>query len=159
MNANPVGKSVFSYQRVVVITCAVILAALTVAWASGLFPQSKGSVPANALIVIVPYQHSGRWVFDDPSTKLVREPFVAGMPEIIDVLVKDIPEASEGFHLLFSAQPFPGYHKKLIWLRGDMGGNYYKMEDPAMEGWICPAMFRYYQSAPKEIYVKAEPKK
>ena len=27
-----------------------------------------------------------------------------------------------------------------------------------MEGWLCPALFKYYQEAPKEIYVKAEAK-
>ena len=75
------------------------------------------------------------------------------------MLVRDIPGATNGFRLLFSAQPFPGYQKKLTWLRGDMGGNYYKMEVPPMEGWICPAMFRYYKTAPQELYVKAEPKK
>jgi len=129
-------------------------------WAGGLFPQHRGgSQPANALIVIAPYRHAGTWVFDDPSARLVREPFVAGVPEMIDVLVRDIPGATNGFRLLFSAQAFPGYQKKLTWLRGDMGGNYYKMEEPAMEGWICPAMFRYYQTAPKELYVKAEAKK
>ena len=26
-----------------------------------------------------------------------------------------------------------------------------------MEGWICPAMFRYYKTAPPNLYVKAEP--
>lgn len=78
---------------------------------------------------------------------------------MIDVLVKDIPGATNGFRMLFSAQPFPGYQKKLTWLRGDMGGNYYKMEDPRMEGWICPAMFRYYKAAPEFLYVKAEAKK
>jgi len=26
-----------------------------------------------------------------------------------------------------------------------------------MEGWLCPA-FKYFEAAPKEIYVKAEPK-
>ena len=80
-------------------------------------------------------------------------------PSKIDVLVRDIPGATNGFRLLFSAQPFPGHQKKLTWLRGDMGGNYYKMEVPPMEGWICPAMFRYYKTAPQELYVKAEPKK
>ena len=36
------------------------------------------------------------WVFDDPDVGLVREPFVAGMPEIIDHVVRDIPNASVG---------------------------------------------------------------
>jgi hypothetical protein len=26
-----------------------------------------------------------------------------------------------------------------------------------MEGWLCPALFRYFPSAPREIYVKVEP--
>ena len=75
---------------------------------------------------------------------------------MIDVLVKDIPDADDGFRLLFSANPFPGYQKKLTWLRGYSGGNYYELDDPRMEGWICPALFRYYRDAPKELYVKAE---
>ena len=145
--------------RVGIIAAVAVVGALVFAWRSGLFPRRAASLPANALMVIVPYRHAGTWVFDDLSARLVREPFVAGVPEMIDVLVRDIPGATNGFRLLFSAQPFPGYQKKLTWLRGDMGGNYYRMEEPPMEGWICPAMFRYYRAAPKELYVKAEPKK
>jgi Family of unknown function (DUF6717) len=127
-----VGTSVWGYQR----------------WTSG---------PAgNAILVIAPYWYNGTWVFDDEAAGLKREPFVAGVPEMIDVLVKEIPDARSGFRLLFAASPFPGYQKKLTWLRGDMGGNYYRLEEPPMEGWICPAMFRYYKTAPKNHYVKAE---
>ena len=108
-------------------------------------------------MVIAPYRHHGTWVFDDASTGLVKEPFVAGVPEMIDVLVRDIPNADEGFRLLFSARPFPGYQKELKWVRGDSGGNYYALADPPMEGWICPAMFKYYSTAPRNLYVKAEP--
>lgn len=112
---------------------------------------------SNAIMVIAPYWHAGTWVFDDPRVGLEQEPFVAGVPEMIDVLVADVPDAREGFRLLFSAQPFPDYQKKLTWLRGDMGGHYYALEDPPMEGWLCPAMFQYYEEPPSEIYVKAEP--
>lgn len=145
-----------NYRRLGIVLAIVVALALAIAWATGLFSHPRGSAAANALIVIAPYRHAGTWVFDDPSAGLVREPFVAGVPEMIDVLVKDIPGATNGFRLLFSAQPFPAYQKKLTWLRGDMGGNYYAMDEPAMEGWICPAMFRYYQAAPRELYVKAE---
>ena len=107
-------------------------------------------------MVVAPYWYKGTWVFDDPAVGLRREPFVAGVPEMIDVLVKDIPSSRNGFRLLFSANPFPGYQKKLVWLRGDSGGNYYRLDQPPLEGWICPAMFRYYKSAPKALYVKAE---
>ena len=117
------------------------------------------SASSNAIMVIAPYRHAGTWVFDDPAAGLTREPFVAGVPEMIDVLVKDIPEAGQGFRLLFSANPFPGHQKTLTWSRGDMGGNYYTLNDPPMEGWICPAMFKYYDAPPKSLYVKAEPLK
>lgn len=146
-------------RRVGIIAVLGVLVALAVAWVSGLIPRQRVSGSANALRVIAPYRHAGTWVFDDPSARLVREPFVAGVPEMIDGLVRDIPGATNGFRLLFSAQPFPGYQKKLTWLRGDKGGNYYKMEEPSMEGWLCPAMFRYYEAAPKELYVKAEPQR
>jgi hypothetical protein len=115
--------------------------------------------PTNAIMVIAPYWYNGTWVFDDPAVGLKREPFVAGVPEMIDGLVKDIPNAKDGFRLTFAANPFPGFQSKLTWLRGDSGGNYYKLDQPSMEGWICPAMFRYYKTAPKNLYVKAEAKR
>lgn len=110
----------------------------------------------NALMVIAPYFYNGTWVFDDEAVGLRREPFVAGVPEMIDALVKDVPDAKGGFRLLFSANPFPGYQKKLDWVRGDSLGNYYRLDDPPLEGWICPAMFRYYRIPPKALYVRAE---
>jgi len=114
---------------------------------------------SNAILVIAPYWHAGTWVFDDDRVGLEKEPFVAGVPEMIDILVTDIPDAKQGFRLLFSPRPFPGYQKKLTWLRGNMGGNDYALEDPPMEGWLCPALFKYFEEPPPEIYVKAEPLK
>jgi len=133
-------------------TWAVLRAAKTYGESTRVMPAS-----GNAIMVIAPYRHAGTWVFDDAAAGLKKEPFVAGVPEMIDVLVEDIPNADRGFRLLFSANPFPGHQKKLTWLRGDMGGNYYALADPPMEGWICPALFQYYEAPPKEIYVKAEP--
>ncbi len=81
-----------------------------------------------------------------------------GAPQIIDDLVREIPNARDGFRLLFAGIPFPGMQKELIWLREEMGGNRYRTEDPPMEGWLCPAMYNYFDRAPKRIFVKAEPK-
>ena len=119
---------------------------------------SRTASPAsNSIFVIAPYWFNGTWVFDDAAAGLKREPFVGGVPDMINVLVNDIPDARSGFRLTFSAQPFPGHQYKLKWLRGDTTGNWYQLDDPPMEGWICPAMFRYYSGAPKELYVKADP--
>jgi hypothetical protein len=145
--------------RVALIAVVLVAVAGMVAWRQGILQPLGLYRPSNSLMVIVPYEYGGTWVFDDAATGLVREPFVAGVPEMINVLVQDIPGATNGFRMLFSTQPFPGHQKRLTWLRPEGGGNYYRMDDPPMEGWLCPALFRYYREAPKELYVKAEPKK
>ncbi|QDT99956.1 DUF6717 family protein [Gimesia aquarii] len=159
--ASPQDKTIqptFRWKRLIPILLILVLLGLGISWKYDLFSSSKPGARENAIMVIAPYRYQGTWVFDDASVGLVREPFVAGVPEMIDVIVKDIPSADDGFRLLFSAKAFPGYQKKLVWLRGDSGGNYYRFEDDPMEGWICPAMFKYYSTAPKELYVKAESK-
>jgi uncharacterized protein DUF6717 len=123
---------------------------------TGVLKFSGSTPPANALMVIAPYRYEGTWVFDDRTTGLKREPFVSGIPEMIDEMVRDIPNAGEGFRLLFSAQAFPGHTHKLTWRRGDSNGNWYYCEQLDMEGWLCPALLKYYPTPPKEIYVKAE---
>ena len=146
-----------SYRRVGIVAAVALVAALAIAWHSGLFPGRR-SLPANAIMVIMPYRYAGTWVFDDSREGLVREPFVAGVPEMIDEIVARIPDATNGFRLTFSARPFPGYQKKLVWVRGDSGGNYYQLDGTTKQGWLCPAMFHYYPTPPKELYVKADQK-
>ncbi len=111
---------------------------------------------ANALRVIVPYWYEGTWVFDDESVGLNKEPFVAGVPEMIDNLVKAIPNARSGFRLIFSSAPFPGYQRELTWVREEYDGDWYKIEGQQMEGWLCPALRRYFDNAPEKLCVKAE---
>ena len=112
----------------------------------------------NCLNLIIPYRYEGMWVFDDPRVGLDKEPFVAGADTMIDVLVAEIPGAEKGFRLLFSASPFPGHSSRLEWRREESGGNWYFSAEFKMEGWLCPALFKYFDKAPKEIYVKAEPR-
>lgn len=149
-------RSRIRIARLAIAVGLVLLVGGIAAWQLGLLGGTSMGARANSILVIAPYRHQGTWVFDDASAGLVQEPFVAGVPEMIDVLVKDIPQADDGFRLLFSANPFPGYQKELKWLRGDMGGNYYALDDPPMEGWICPALFKYYETPPSHLYVKAE---
>ena len=112
------------------------------------------------MLMIAPYWSGGTWVFDDPSRGLTREPFVSGVPEMIDRLVRDIPNAERGFRLLFSAGPFPGYQAKFRRGREEYGGTWYHFDDAtgaAMEGWLCPALFKYFEKAPQTLYARAEP--
>ncbi|PYJ00891.1 MAG: hypothetical protein DME25_19530, partial [Verrucomicrobia bacterium] len=86
------------------------------------------------------------------------EPFVAGIDKMIDQLVASIPQPERGFRLLFSATPFPGHTVKLEWRREEAGGNWYYCPQFGIEGWLCPALFRYFDKAPAELYARAEPK-
>ncbi|HWN64449.1 MAG TPA: DUF6717 family protein [Candidatus Binatus sp.] len=112
----------------------------------------------NSLFVIAPYKCEGMWVFDDPAVGLSREPFIAGIDMMIDKVVAGIPNADKGFRAVFSAAPFPGADFKLEWRREESGGNWYYSDQFKMEGWLCPALLKYFPNAPREIYVKVESK-
>jgi hypothetical protein len=88
----------------------------------------------NSLGVIFPYKRNGVWAFDDPSVGLVQEPFVLGIPEMIDELVKSIPGAENGFTLFFSATPFPQYAAELVYVGEDAGGSWYRHLETGLEG-------------------------
>ena len=87
-----------------------------------------------------------------------QEPFVSGADDSIDRMVQGIPEAVTGFTLLFSATPFPGHQATFEWRRKDLGGNWYYSPDLGIEGWLCPALFRYFEAAPERIYAQFKPK-
>ena len=112
----------------------------------------------NAIFVIYPYRDSGLWVFDDVERGLVKEPFIEGADKIIDLLVekKGLTSPEKGFRLIFSAGEFPRYDARFDWVRQGEGGNWYRSKDFDLEGWLCPALFKYFKKAPKEIYAKAE---
>lgn len=103
----------------------------------------------NSLVVIAPYFYEGTWVFDDERAGLVREPIVCGAPEMINHLVAQIPNAKNGFRLLFSGNPFPGYQAEIIWVREDSDSNWYRWSEHDLEGWLCPALFKCFTEAPK----------
>src|SRR5688572_20165219 len=115
-----------------------------------LFPvKPQGPPPANAVLAIEPYRHEGAWVFDEPRVGLHREPFVAGLTEMIDRLVEGIPDAAGGFRLLFAASPFEGHQAVLAWVRADLvEGNWYRAEDQGDEGWLCPALLWFFPEPP-----------
>ena len=113
----------------------------------------------NSLFAIAPYKFEDFWVFDDPAVGLRQEPFVSGADVIIDLLTEHIPDAPGGFKLTFSPEPFPGYMARFTWSREELGGNWYRWPERDLEGWLCPALFKYFEVAPREIYVQASPRK
>ena len=112
----------------------------------------------NSLFTIAPYKLHGTWVFDDPAVGLRQEPFVSGADDIMDLLSADLPNAESGFRLIFSPEPFPGYTARFEKGRTEYGGTWYRWPDRNVEGWLCPALFKYFPAAPDEIFVKVSAK-
>ncbi len=112
----------------------------------------------NSINIIAPYKHLGMWVFDDPKVGLSEEPFVGGADTMIDRVTAHISDATGGFVLVFSAADFPDHEFVLEWRRAEGGGNVYYSPALDMEGWLCPALFRYFDDAPPRLYVQIKPK-
>lgn len=112
----------------------------------------------NNLNVIAPYKWEGMWVFDDARVGLDKEPFVSGADDMLDLLTADIPKAEAGFRLVFSGAPFPGHHVVVEWRREEHGGNWYFAPIYEMEGWLCPALMKYFEYVPARIFLKADAK-
>lgn len=112
----------------------------------------------NAILTISPFwDHASRtWAFNDPARGLTREPFIAGVPAMLDSLTEKIPNARDGFRLIFAPTPFPGHQRTLVCVKEEYGGVWYRDEENGMEGWFCPAFWKYFTAAPERIYARAE---
>lgn len=113
----------------------------------------------NQINTIYPYRTKSGWSFDDPEVGLEGEPFVAGVPEIIDMLVN----GANSFTAHISHSPIPGYQCHLRQTAPPEGfqndPGWYEMVGTDMVGWLCPATLKYFPTYPKDIYVTIEKKK
>jgi hypothetical protein len=91
------------------------------------------------------------WVFDDQEKKIKNEPFVSGIPDMINVFTGEALEAD----LIFSKQEFPESSQvELVklehggaWYSGSLLGQDYR-------GWICPVLYKYFEPVPEKLYFK-----
>ena len=112
----------------------------------------------NATNVIQPYWYADMWVFDDPRVGLSAEPFVGGADTMIDRVTADIPNQGRGSPWCF--RPSRSQTISSAW-SGDAPtapGNVHYAKDLDAEGWLCPALLRYLEAPPAEIYVQVKPK-
>ncbi len=112
----------------------------------------------NEINVIEPYRYLEMWVFDDPKVGLSAEPFVGGADTMIDRITAELPDADRGFIMVFSAHSFPGRQFQLQWRRREDNGNVYYSPELDAEGWLCPALLRYFEAPPNEIHVQVKAK-
>lgn len=110
----------------------------------------------NSINIIKPYKYLDMWVFDDEKVGLLQEPFVSGADTLIDKATKSISNTENGFILIFSKDYFPDTDLCIEWQRADNAGNWYYSKEFDTEGWLCPALFKYFTDAPKNLYIKVK---
>lgn len=138
------------------------------------------------MFTIYPYLlDSGVWVFDDADKALYQEALVAGIPEMIETVCRRnaIPDyRNGGLAIDFAAEPF-GHHDlvldhlsvslpesilpavaeaeargAVVEGAGEIYGNTYSLRGSDMQGWLCPALYKYFDQAPRHLYVCVRPK-
>lgn len=121
---------------------------------------AEGGEVNSFAVVLFPYKHQDLWVFDDARVGLVREPFVQGVPEILESLLKrkriPLAEAARGFSLTFAATHFQQADTIADWVSEENGGNWYETREDKRRGWLCPALYRYFPEAPPTLWVSVE---
>jgi len=82
---------------------------------------------SNAMLCIEIYKFNGTWCFTDKDRELLHEPFVLGIPEIINKALEDqnIYEDNKNYRILFAAREFPACHGVLMRQNEEMGGAWY----------------------------------
>lgn len=110
----------------------------------------------NSIRAIHPYWDKGLLVFDDEAVGLVKEPFVANADYILGFLAaaNGVVNWKKGFTVVFSDRAFPAYHAHLTHVREEQGGNWYRSETLGEEGWLCPALYKYFDVAPQNLYLQ-----
>ena len=108
----------------------------------------------NTIMFLDIRRSGGTWIFDDAARGVVAEPFVSGIPAMIDHMVEQalglrIDEA----RIYFSETPFPGHMHVWKWLSEEWGGNWYKDILTDRVGWLCPCMYKFFAEAPEYIYL------
>lgn len=108
----------------------------------------------NQINTIYPYKHKGQWVFDDKAVGLDKEPFVAGADDMIDMLVGN----KKSCVLIFSKDSFPDATHSIKNIGANAGGSgtdYYS-EELQHELWLCPALLKYFETPPANIFFKVK---
>lgn len=98
------------------------------------------------------------WAFDDPRREIVREPFVEGMPQIIDLLIEESSFPRALFTLGICDQLYSGAQISLTYDRSEAGGAWYTCPQYDLSGWFSHRLYDYYDAPPQTLYLATKVK-
>jgi len=108
----------------------------------------------NALHRIQIFMYKGQWVFDDESKGINKEPFVFGIPAIINAkAMKILGTVPKRMSVTFASTLLPIVNVELERTVREHGGAWYIEKSLGYEGWLCPALLKYFKKPPKHIYI------
>ena len=122
--------------------------------------ENRIAKTGNAINIIFPWKEGGTWIFDDPERGLVGEPFVLGIPDMIDKMVELLDLADKKVKFIFSKEEFPEYHASIKKVKNQNRGAWYKVDKSNIgvvdlpNGWLCPATLLYFKRMPKRIFIR-----
>ncbi len=100
------------------------------------------------------------WVFDDPKFGIVKELLTDGIDTILDIVsAKHKFNKYAGFDVYFSDSEIHDFDLSFVKTSSididqESEGVVYLCVEYDMIGWLCPVLFRYFDAAPKTIYIK-----
>lgn len=120
---------------------------------------ASGAARRNAIFTLTFYRHQGQWVFDDERRDIFVEPLVCGADDVFDVISGRCDDESiNRCTVNFSSSPIPGFALHATYLGPEFDGSRYSTADMTpdtpFEFWLCPALFAYFDRAPKNLYVQ-----
>ena len=96
------------------------------------------------------YRLDGDWYMDDHEKGIIFEELIRGMPEIIE---HTVGERTDRFICTFSEQRLMGKSAVLEKNAESEGGCWYVLQGTSLRGWLCPTIFRYFDTIPQVIYL------
>jgi hypothetical protein len=77
---------------------------------------------------------------------------VCGTSELI---TRAINGSKRDFSISFDAESFEGTQFTLDWCGKEGGGNWYTCPQLGnSSGWLCPALYKYFEEAPERIFIR-----
>jgi hypothetical protein len=103
------------------------------------------------------------WCFDIPIVGIEDEPFVSGMPEIIEhhlIRAEKLDVArTHGVSVLFSgaaSKPAAfelGNYFHLVKVKEENNGCWYRDPSTGFEGWLCPNLYQFFAAPPNTLHI------
>lgn len=108
------------------------------------------------------HQGENTWCFDIPFAGIIDEPFVDGIPELIEFHLNrkgKLKEAKKtGICVLFSGTTKKpdcfknGIYAKLQRREEDNGGCWYWDAAAKAHGWLCPNLYQFFARPPRQVH-------